>query len=280
MRFHKLQCAFIWNDSFNVGDSDNLKSLYLYYNYLAVKNNDTEAYNNIQTTLKEIKPQYMCAGTHFFDDHMHEYANKTEKVLNEAIEEIDFSQVFYWGMSVNLYQWVTTSIIADKIKNNNPEVPILIGGIGTPEMATAYLDNFKQFDVAFWGEAEFSLLDYSTQIRDGNLNLSQINDIVYRQGESISASVRGRKKYVDLSSKSVGAIYKDYFVDLEKYKIQQSSVCLPIERSRSCHRKKCHFCYLNQGYRYRKKETDRLIDEFEYLTSNHKINSNFLITIL
>lgn len=47
---------------------------------------------------------------------MHRYAQKLEELLNEIIDKYDFDNILYFGLEVNLYQWVCSSIIAEKSK--------------------------------------------------------------------------------------------------------------------------------------------------------------------
>lgn len=49
----------------------------------------------------------------------------------------------------------------------------------------------------------------------------------------------------------------------KKNNIKQKDISLPFEGSRSCHWKKCHFCYLNTGYKFRTKTPSSLCAEIE-----------------
>ena len=49
---------------------------------------------------------------------------------------------------------------------------------------------------------------------------------------------------------------------------------IPIEGARGCHWNRCHFCFLNQGYKYRRKSAEVIKEEILY---NIK---NILFTIL
>lgn len=117
----------------------------------------------------------------FWDEHMHQYAQKFEELLNEIIDKYDFDNILYFGLEVNLYQWVCSSIIAEKIKEKSPSAVIVVGGIGTKEAAIAYLQNFAQFDIAMWGEGEIPLLHLTEKISDDKTDeLSSIGNIAYR----------------------------------------------------------------------------------------------------
>lgn len=100
----KLQNEFMWSDG-TLAD-EGAEHLLLYYNYLAIKHKDTCAYNRLKVLLKAIKPQYINMSPNFWDEHMHQYAQKFEELLNEIIDKYDFDNILYFGLEVNLYQWV------------------------------------------------------------------------------------------------------------------------------------------------------------------------------
>lgn len=83
----KLQNEFMWSDG-TLAD-EGAEHLLLYYNYLAIKHKDTCAYNRLKVLLKAIKPQYINMSPNFWDEHMHQYAQKFEELLNEIILEFN-----------------------------------------------------------------------------------------------------------------------------------------------------------------------------------------------
>lgn len=105
----------------------------------------------------------------FWDNHMQRYAPKLEELLDEIINKYGFDNILFFGLEVNLYQWVCSSVIAKKIKEKNPSAVIVIGGIGTKEAAITYLENFAQFDIAMWGEGEIPLLHLTEKVVDNKL---------------------------------------------------------------------------------------------------------------
>lgn len=150
LKLYELQVDFTWSIAENI-DSDMINSLLLYYNYLAIKNNDREAYSRVKSSLMSIKPNYMSADPYMYDRHMHGFAEKLDNTIEDILDEYNLSECFLVGMSVNLYQRIVSSIIAKKIKERTPDIPIIIGGIGRKDTAVAFIDNFPQFDLAIWG---------------------------------------------------------------------------------------------------------------------------------
>jgi radical SAM superfamily enzyme YgiQ (UPF0313 family) len=266
----KLQSKFIWDQEIN---SDDLTGLYIFYNYLCAKEPNSEAKKQLRIYLRLLKPQYINISYDFYDLHMLEYNQKLNSFLDTKLQELELSKYLLCGLSVNLYQWVCSSIIAEKIKLIHPQLPIVIGGIGTKDSAIAFLNNFPQFDISLWGEGEDNLhsvceaisLNSTIPIYDG------IANIAYKKEGEIITNNKSTKHYIDLFSESIRPDFSDYFKQKEKENIPVKTY-IPIENSRSCHWRKCHFCYLNNGYKYRLKPVDTVLSEIREMLSAYNIN--------
>lgn len=239
-----------------------LSALLLYHNYLAVKFKDKGAKNRIKSSLIAIKPQYLSEPVFRLEDHMTMYAEKLDKILDEILNEIDCEESLMFGMSMSLYQWIPASIIACKIKDNNPDSIVVAGGIGTRKTAKAFLDNFKQFDFAIWGEGEEAIVALADMIHSGHSDYSSIPSLVFRENGVIKSSTVA-KKYMDMSSPDISPNFDDYFECLNKLVPGRTPInpVLPVETSRGCHWRQCHFCYLNDGYKYRRKDVSSTVRE-------------------
>lgn len=269
--FAKLQKEFLWQDIQTYNDQI-ADEIMLYFNYLAIYKQDQQAYNRIKIVLKGLKPQYLNMQGDFFGEHMHCYAKKLDDLIVKIVKKYDPSKILYFGFEVNLYQWICSSLVAEKMKSIHPEVPIVVGGIGTKQAAIAFLDNFPQFDIAMWGEGEAPILKLSEILRTGDLSkLNEVPNIAYRKTSTIEVATHPNKNYIDLSLPCVRPDFSEYFENVDKYHIPRKTVMLAFENSRSCHWKKCHFCYLNSGYKFRTKEVVALLDEIEEEIEKYKI---------
>lgn len=267
----KLQAEFVWADP--RAETNDAILMYLLYNYLAIYKKDEHAYKVIKVLLQQIKPQYINADKDYYDEHMRSYASKLDSLLDTHIQAYDFSNILYFGLEVNLYQWIFSSIIAEKIKKINPQSIIVIGGIGNKEAAMAYLRNFDSFDLALWGEGEDSLLNLSNKLKMEGMseNYSEIANIAYRVKGEILISGLPNRNYLSLDSPTIKPNYDDFF-NQRKYFNIASRVSLPIEASRGCHWKKCQFCYLNTGYKNREKSVPIILEEIRTLLEKYEIN--------
>lgn len=276
-KLSKLQKEFLWAQDMETL-VDEYNSLLLFFNYLSIQMNDKPTYNKIKGRLMTIKPQFVGRGEDLFDKHMKHYAEQLDKTINEMIEEVCSSDITYYGFSANLYQWVCSSIIAAKIKAKYPQSIIILGGVGTKNAAVKYLKNFNQFDFVLWGEGENSLYSLISELENGSKRFSDISNLVYRNNKEVIVSENRKVMFSDLSSLDVRPDYHDYFAQKKEDETLAKLACaITIEGSRGCHWNKCHFCYLNTGYRNRSKGIGMLVDELRY---NIKQFQTFLFNFL
>lgn len=273
--FNNLQKEFLWWPKETLTDSE-LHAELLFYNYLAIKHNDKESYAKVKSVLISIKPQYLAVGDVFFDHHMKAYAEKLDQIIDEELAKWDFNNILFIGMSTNLYQWICSSILANKIKLIAPQTPIVIGGIGTKDSAVSFLTSFPQFDIALWGEGEYELLELSKYIANNTYDVNkklQIPHIAFREENNILVSEAINHEYIDLSSEMIRPNFDDYFTQLNALGEKNSNIdiVLCIEGSRSCHWKQCKFCYLNTGYKYRLKPISTIEAEIRYMIKKYNI---------
>lgn len=269
LKIAELQNKFLWG--LNIDDNYELSSTLIFHNYLAVKIKDKEAIAKIKAILMALKPQYLSTDPSLFDKHMLFYANELDSFITAELNKIDFSEILVWGFSVNLYQWIGSSIIARKIKEIAFNCHIVIGGIGTKESASAFISSFIQFDYAIWGEGEYILSELADIIANNKLiEKEKIGNIVYREGDSIITSAKRNNKYTDLDDTTLFPDYDDYFEQLLPQQ-RKKNLMLHIEGSRGCHWKKCHFCYLNTGYRNRKKKAITISKQIQLLIERYHI---------
>lgn len=286
LRLAKLQCDFLWSTDVNIL-ADETNSLLLFFNYLSVRLDDKATYNKIKGRLISIKPQFVAREPDLFDRHMRHYAEELDKTIDEIIDQVCSPDIRYYGFSANLYQWVCSSIIAAKIRKKYPQSVFILGGIGTKGAAVKYLENFIQFDYALWGEGEDSLYSLLSSLEGDGIRLSDIPNLVYRKGNEFAVSTNRKVNFTNLSLLNERPDYHAYFEQKKKYEyLAKLETAITVEGSRGCHWNRCHFCYLNTGYKNREKSIEVLIDEIKYhikefgvykfnLLDNDVINNNY-----
>lgn len=252
--------------------------LSIFYAYIANENDNEEYLLKQELFLRSIKPQYRIQDRLFYQKHIEKMSAKLKNRIDEILAKVDFSEVVLFGLSMNLYQWIPAIVIAPFIKAKYPSLPIIIGGIGTSKAAQAFLRNFSFFDIAMWGEGETALVDLVNTLvsEDEKRHFDNVSDIAYRNLGTITLSKKRKKEYVDLSSVDYPD-YDDYFNIIADFIEDKSSITLPIEASRGCHWKQCKFCFLNEGYKYRKRTPESIISEIDFMIQKYNCyNFNFL----
>lgn len=274
-----LEQEFLWLNKDNTAFSEDYSEL-LFLNYIAVKSKDQEAYAKVKSTLYSLKPQYLSEGCSYFDNHMSTFAAKLEHFLYDELSKYDNKEILYWGLSVNLYQWIFASILAKFIKTFDPKAIIAIGGIGTKEAAIGYLNSFEVFDIALWGEGEYNLLSLTKCIESGSDDYSCIPNAIYRDisHTNVLESSITNHKFIDLSSKDILPDINDYIDEIKNTDPSILKDCnLFLENSRGCHWKKCHFCYLNNGYKHRLKSVQAIDAEIRTMIEKYHIYSFYFV---
>jgi radical SAM superfamily enzyme YgiQ (UPF0313 family) len=277
LKFSELQRQFLWEQAPLLYDRD-IDSLFVFFNYLTITYNDKDAYNYVKAYLMKIKPQYLAQEEDAFDAHMRFFSHRLDLMLDELVNQIMSSDILCYGFSVNLYQWICSSIIAKKIKKINKDAVVVIGGIGTKEAAVSYLENFDVFDFAIWGEGEIPFNILCNELSQVNLDKSVLINTAFRLPEDnqIFVSDNKKNKYVDLSISDFPD-YSDFLKHKEEIdELRNIPLTLGIESGRGCHWRRCHFCYLNTGYRYRVKSVSSIMDEIRFMIKKYNpISFNF-----
>lgn len=261
--FSTPQREFLFHD---LKACDEMYNMLLYLNYTAFRNNDRYKYNEVKSILQGINPRHLTIDPDFYDRHMESAYRQMERIIDDLLSSIDFSEVLCWGFAMKMDQWLFASIIAEKIKKIDPTIPIIVGGINTKDNAIAYLDNFSQFDYATWGEGEAPLLEFIHYLEQTNgvAALQKVSNIAYKSSNEILVSSKRNSQYLDMTDLVLFPDYSDFFETRKKLNVD-SKVHITIEGSRGCHWNRCHFCYLNTDYRYRLKAINKITLEIKHM---------------
>lgn len=268
----KMEQEFLWLPASSSEISEDYAEL-LFLNFLAINKKDKNAYAKVKSVLYSIKPQYLYEDSSYFDKHMNHFATRLDKFIETELSKLSQNEILYWGFSVSLYQWVFASILACYIKRMNSSSIIVIGGIGTKYAAAGYLKNFSLFDVALWGEGEHSLLRLTRCIENDNMQYDSVPNAAYRDKTSNEILISNVKhNFEDLSSGRLTPDITDYIHSVKHTNPSILKSCtLFLEGSRGCHWRKCHFCYLNNGYKHRLKDVQILENEIRTMIREYKI---------
>lgn len=234
---------------------------------------DKEAKNKIFAYIHKTKPSYIIEGLEKFSEYFNEIKQEVYNILNTELNKIDFNNVLVFGISYKLLQLIPGVILAGLIKEKQPEIKIVIGGIGNKEIAIEVMEICPDFDFAIWGEGEYPLLELAEQLKENKKDFKNISRLIYRENNNIQESKAARSKYLDFQNYILPE-YSEYIILKEQIEKKEYIYC-PINSIRSCHWKKCNFCDYNSGYKYRERTPQSIVDEIDYMINAYGIR-NFM----
>lgn len=265
-----LETEFIWNNHIKSKEKQQDTTI-LYAAYLAVQTKNESLYKEVKAALQRMLP-VMLNESKFYDEHIEKYAIKLDQFIDEHLDNINFSNILYFGFSMKMDQWILASVIAEKVKKRETNIPIVIGGIGTAKISKSFLNSFKQFDFSIWGEGEFPLKELTRLLlKDNNFSEFNVERTFYREDDMIKESSAKKHTFLDLSTNEIYPDFSDFFIYKNKFELPDSKTFLSIEGGRGCYWNKCHFCYLNKGYIFRQKSVEKISQEIRYMISMYGI---------
>jgi len=199
------------------------------------------------------------------------------KILDALAEELNWIQIKkrikkyspkVIGISVMFTAYYQDALnLSKKIKNNFPDIKIILGGAHVSiDPNTCLQNNFVDF--AVFGEGENTLKDLLSNI-DNRKKISNINGLIYRLGKNIKKNPpRELIKNID------NIPFPDWsLLKLNKYKFddgfQMRKPCFIVETSRGCPNH-CVYCsaFAVWQHHWRGRSPKNVVDEIEILVKN------------
>ena len=187
--------------------------------------------------------------------------------IDYTLETENMADVDIAGFTVRMYQWFINKYIWSQLKEKNPNITIVVGGLDTAEEALAFMKTFKDIDCAVWGEGELPLKELVHHYDD---SLAEVPHLVYRdkEGLHLTDTSSGRATIYPFAD------HTDYFERVKRLDLSLSPH-IPIISTRSCRWNKCKFCTLNKGGVYHERPAAEVVKEIEYQSAKYNINDFF-----
>lgn len=232
-----------------------------FYAYLGIEYKQDAILNTLVENILYLKPQLHIKGKEYILSEFYRFHDSFNKLIDSFISNTLLDEEYFLvGFSSRFYQWIIATIIARKIKSVLPNLNLIIGGFGTRNEAKAFHKNFKYFDFVSWGEGEYSLKLVCDILSHGGEVCEIPNTLTNNDTRSVSTKPL---QYSDIDKQKFD--FTNYFNQIG-CTIDKKDIVLPIEAGRGCHWKKCHFCFLNTGYKSRSKSSNIVINEIkEYI---------------
>ncbi|MBU7016590.1 MAG: hypothetical protein HXS44_03715, partial [Theionarchaea archaeon] len=185
------------------------------------------------------------------------------------IKENNLHKVEYAGFTFKTQQWLMNSYIVSRLKEINPDIAVIIGGITNQDQAKRFMRVFPQADFAIWGEGEYPLFHLVEALKEGE-DLKKVPQLVYRDPDNVSTYQS--QEHVTLDEYPF-ADHSDYFPTLRQFVPENITVFIPIWGSRSCPWNKCKFCVDNEDYQYRTRSPENIVEEIRFQSEKYNIDT-------
>lgn len=266
-------------DFLNLGDKINESETFRFLpfmSYLAVHYQDTRLKERIKYYILSLKPQFNSKSDAYIDTYLLENYEKINALIDREIKRLPLDRYLYVGFSTQFNQWIIATILIARIRKIYPRTVFVAGGCGTRQEAQALLRNFDAFQYASWGEGEYSLLQLTRYLDRSDaapVRLEEIPHLVYREDAQLMTSTQSNV-YVDLNQSLYDCT--DYFQQLKQTALTIDPR-FPLEKGRGCHWRKCRFCFLNSGYKFRTKKAEKVLEEMKGAMRAYRVNRFFFL---
>jgi radical SAM superfamily enzyme YgiQ (UPF0313 family) len=190
------------------------------------------------------------------------------------ILENDLHKTPVAGFTFRTHQWLIGYYVILRLKELNPDIKIVIGGIADEAQGRTFMKVFCQADFAIYGEGEFPLFYLYRALQD-DTPLRDVPQLLYRKGDTVEATSKmNDNPGLDLYP---FADHSDYFDALQKFVTSPAPVQIPLWGSRACPWNKCKFCSDSEESPYRVRSPEHVVKEIEYQFTKHNIENFFFV---
>lgn len=197
--------------------------------------------------------------------------------INSYILKNNLNEADVAGFTMKSDQWMVSYYILSRLKEMNPDITIVIGGLSNESQGRVFMQAFNEVDFAIWGEGEYPLAQLISVLEEGT-PLEKVPHLIYRDGATIHSSRRETAR-ADLDSYPF-ADHSDYFDTLKAVSRMTEivgNVFIPIWGSRSCPWSKCKFCVLKEEYPYRARSPENIVEEIKFQAEKHHVEKFYFL---
>lgn len=208
---------------------------------------------------------------HGYTVNIHQcFADKDET----AIETAGQVAADIYGFQLNVVNYQNVRAVAEKLRENNPEALIVLGGPFQSSLAAPILRNESVFDCMVVGEGELTMVELMRAMSEGPPDFAAIDGIVWRNEKGKIVRNKPRTLIEDLDTLPYPA--RDFLKDLDHFDKNDGGLLesIRIITSRGCVAQ-CSFCSVNfytklqKGKIWRGRSAENVVDEVEHLTKTY-----------
>ena len=174
--------------------------------------------------------------------------SKLERLgLQQTLDKLLSMKPDIVGITAMTHDILSAAKLAQLIKNEKPDLAVVIGGVHATALPKDTLESFQSFDILVYGEGEHAFYELVKQL-ESKKPISEIQGIAYREEDKIV--VTSRRPWIDdLDSLPIPAW--QLFPKTEKYHIVTARGC-PFS---------CIFCMSPYGRKIRVRSPENVIAE-------------------
>jgi radical SAM superfamily enzyme YgiQ (UPF0313 family) len=221
---------------------------------------------HLLTTAEQVTPLDLVYKSVYTKKEIQERVASIKDDIDQYIKRNNLHKTDIAGFTLKFFQWPMSCYIIGRLKEMNPDIHIVVGGITSKSQGMTFMNMLSQADFALYGEGEYSLFSLIEALKEGTL--CTVPHLIYRENNSI-VSTDCTLAYKDLDLYPFPD-YSDYFDIVKKVK-SEHPILIPVLGSRSCAWNKCKFCVLNAGYHYRARSPESIVKEIEYQSKKYDV---------
>lgn len=172
------------------------------------------------------------------------------------------------GIAIHAAPYIpATKACCEQVKAEDPNVPIVVGGIFTASYKEKIFEVIPELDIVVLNEGEEAIVDLASAIRDSR-PLSTVSGIIYKDASARIYTTAPRPMINDLKTLPSPAYH---LIDLHRYRHTPGMLPPYIEAQRGCSYS-CCFCgvhYPNRGSVVRYRDPIAIVDEIQQLADEY-----------
>lgn len=184
--------------------------------------------------------------------------------VDAALHTIKQQHPLFVGITAFTNEIVQAAKLAEIIKEQYPDLPIVVGGPHASIIPESTLNEFKGFDIAVIGEGEDTTLEIAKILgSEGESGLMHVPGIALRMNNGDIKLTSPRPIIDDINELP--------FPGWDLFELSFYNHLFVVSTSRGCPFS-CYFCSLGYlGRRVRVKNSLKVVDEIEYLVNNFQV---------
>jgi ribosomal peptide maturation radical SAM protein 1 len=189
-----------------------------------------------------------------------------EELVEDIVADVEWERLLLVGFSSTHVQFLSSLLLARRLKEDFPDIPIVFGGyLLRDDLATSLVELFPYVDYVIAGEGEVPLYELVRALR-GEQPIACVPGLVHRDATGAVRANSEMRIVADLDELPIPD-FSEYFTHGLRF-MMTPQPRIQLEMSRGCYWGRCSFCVESMKPRscYRRKSAEKVLEEIEYLS--------------